>query len=174
MALTNFNERHGPAGAQQLGRWYSFTGFTAWYQLSILYFFWKEHHHKFQSFNIELQKRLQPLLYEIEKNNTPAIKQKMAVKISPAKKILLAIPAVVGYVFHWPLYFFIQRFAWKKASHNDHYDSILVGLLFILYPMYLLLINAVLLLLTKCWYLLSLIILAPFCAWSFVQVKKQF
>jgi 1-acyl-sn-glycerol-3-phosphate acyltransferase len=126
------------------------------------------------SFNAELQKRLQPLVYEIEKDNTPVIKQRMAVKISSVKKILLAAPAAAGYLFHWHLYYFIQRFAWKKASHNDHYDSILVGLLFIIYPTYLLLITAVLLLLTKCWYFLLLLFAAPFWAWSFVQVKKQF
>ncbi|MEO5685549.1 MAG: 1-acyl-sn-glycerol-3-phosphate acyltransferase [Chitinophagaceae bacterium] len=126
------------------------------------------------SFNTLLTQKLEPLVYEIEKNNKPAIKQKLGVKISSAKKILLTVPAAAGYIFHWPLYFFIQRFTWKKASHNDHYDSILVGLLFMLYPIYLLIITAVLLMLTKCLYLLSLIILAPFCAWSFVQVKKQF
>lgn len=126
------------------------------------------------AFNDRLKTALQPLLYEIEKNNTAGIKNKLSVKISPFKKIVLAIPAMAGYLFHWPVFFFIQRFAWKKASHNDHYDSLVVGFLFGLYPIYLLFTTAALLIITHCWLSLLFLVISPFCAWSFVQVKKQF
>ncbi|MEP6711443.1 MAG: 1-acyl-sn-glycerol-3-phosphate acyltransferase [Ferruginibacter sp.] len=126
------------------------------------------------SFNEQLQKALQPLVYEINKNDTAELKQKMGIPISPVRKILLFIPAVAGYLFHWPLYFFIQKYTWRKASHNDHYDSILIGLLFGIYPLYLLLAAVTLFIITECWWGFLLLLAAPFCAWSFVQVKKQF
>ena len=97
------------------------------------------------SFNKQLQNKLQPLVLEINKNNIRVLKQKLGVKVSFEKKILLSIPALAGYIFHWPLYFFVQKFTWKRASHNDHYDSILVGLLFGIYPLYLILISVMLL-----------------------------
>jgi hypothetical protein len=84
------------------------------------------------------------------------------------------LPAIAGYILHAPLYFPIQRFTWKKASHIDHYDSVLVGLLFILYPFYLLLAALVIhAFICGYWWLLVFVVL-PFCAWSFVQLKKQF
>ena len=126
------------------------------------------------SFNEQLQKALQPLVYEIEKNNTAAVKQKFVVKISSLKKILLCVPAAAGYLFDWPLYYFLQKYAWKKASHNDHYDSILVGLLFGCYILYLLLLTIILFIITKSWWSFLILGVAPFCAWSYVQLKKQF
>lgn len=127
-----------------------------------------------RAFNAVLNNKLQPLVYEIDKNNLEQVKQTLGFNISTARRIALSLPAVVGYMAHWPLYFFIQRFAFKVASHNDHYDSIIVGLLFLLYPFYLLFITGVVLFFTKCWYFLFLILVLPFCAFSFVQVKKQF
>ena len=125
-------------------------------------------------FNEHLQMALRPLVYEIDNNNAAALKQKIGVKISTLKKILLCLPAVIGYLFHWPLYFLLQKYAWKRASQNDHYDSILVGLLFVLYPLYLLLITALLLIVTKCWWSFLVLFVASFCAYSFVQLKRQF
>ncbi len=126
------------------------------------------------SFNEQLQNKLQPLVLEIHKNNTGVLKQKLGVTVSPVKKLLLSIPALAGYIFHWPLYFFVQKYAWKKASHNDHYDSILVGLLFGLYSLYLMLLSVTLFAYTRCLYSFLLLITAPFCAWCYIQIKRQF
>ncbi|MCP9752517.1 1-acyl-sn-glycerol-3-phosphate acyltransferase [Ferruginibacter sp. HRS2-29] len=126
------------------------------------------------SFNHKLWNELEPLVPEIEKSNEQEIKKKFAIPVSSIKKILLAIPAAAGYILHFPLFYPVQKFAYKKGGHIDHYDSLMVGILFLLYPFYLLLI-AIGVSLFTCgyWWLLTFAVL-PFCARSFVQVKKQF
>ncbi len=52
---------------------------------------------------------------------------------------MLFIPAVAGYLFHFPLYYLIDVSIKNKAS--DHYDSIMIGILFFLYPLYVLIIT---------------------------------
>ena len=125
-------------------------------------------------FNNILQKALQPLVYEINKNDTALIRKKFRVNVSFLKKLFLSVPAGVGYLFHWPLYFFVQKYAWNKACHNDHYDSILTGLLFGLYPFYLFLITVVFTAFLGSRWMFLILVIAPLCARSFVQLKKQF
>ena len=124
-------------------------------------------------FNEKLHTQLKQLVVEIDKNDAAAIKEKFEVAQPIIKKILLFIPAVLGRLIHFPLYYPLKKFSWKKAAHNDHYDSVLVGLLFVLYPLYLLLIA-----LLACWligwYGAIVFIVLPFLAWSYAQVKKQF
>jgi 1-acyl-sn-glycerol-3-phosphate acyltransferase len=126
------------------------------------------------SFNQKLLSELEPLVYEIDKNNQTKKEQIFAVPISKIKKIVLSIPAIVGYFIHWPLYYPAKKLALKHGSHTDHYDSILVGILFLSYPLYLFLTS----LLTYCllggFYWLSVFIILPFCGWSYMQLKKQF
>jgi 1-acyl-sn-glycerol-3-phosphate acyltransferase len=125
-------------------------------------------------FNEKLETRLQQLVIEIDKKDKAAIKEKFVVVQSSLKKIILAIPAAIGWLAHFPLYYPIKKFTWSRVKDNDHYDSVMMGLLFILYPFYLLL-AALLFHLFICgyWWLLGFIIL-PFCAWSYVQLKHQF
>lgn len=125
-------------------------------------------------FNKILKHELSGLVVHAGKTEHEKIRHQFAIKTPMVKRILLALPAIAGYILHAPLYFPIQRFTWKKASHIDHYDSVLVGLLFILYPFYLLLAALVIhAFICGYWWLLVFVVL-PFCAWSFVQLKKQF
>ena len=57
------------------------------------------------------------------------------------KKIVLFIPAVLGWLLHAPLYYPIKKIAWKSNTHKDHFDSMLIGFLFVAYPFYLLVIE---------------------------------
>lgn len=126
------------------------------------------------AFNNKLRSELEPLVIEIDKSNEREIKKRFAVVVSSLKKISLIIPAAAGYILHAPLYLPVRNFAFKKGGHNDHFDSLMVGILFLLYPFYLLLIAIGISLLTcGYWWLLTFAAL-PFCARSFVQVKKQF
>ena len=127
-----------------------------------------------QSFNTLLLAGLQPLVYEIEKNNVAILQQLFVFNISSLKKIVLAIPAAFGYIIHWPLYFPAKIITAKSSLYNDHYDSILVAILFLFYPVYLLLMCLLVYWFTGGWYWLLIFILMPFCAWSFLQLKKQF
>jgi 1-acyl-sn-glycerol-3-phosphate acyltransferase len=122
-------------------------------------------------FNYELQKRLQPLVIEIDKNNKTAIKKVFEVTLSSIKKIFLFIPSLLGWLLHAPLYYPLKKFAWIKTNHKDHFDSMLVGFLFIAYPFYLLVISLLVYLFIGGWWWLSVFIVPPFFAWSCLQLK---
>ena len=126
------------------------------------------------TFNQLLQQQLREAVIEID----PADKQKVirtfVVQQAPLKKLLLTLPALLGWLLHAPLYLPVKRFAWKKAGHNDHFDAVTTGLLFLFYPFYLLLLTLAALLITGSWYALLLFMVLPLCAWSYVQVKHQF
>jgi len=125
-------------------------------------------------FNNNLGNQLKELVIEKDASDKEGIRNTFEVKVPLLKKILLAVPAAAGWLVHAPLFFPIKKLTWPRTKHNDHYDSVIVGLLFLLYPVYLLLITGVAVWLTGshwCWLLL---IVLPFCARSYVQLKHQF
>jgi hypothetical protein len=125
-------------------------------------------------FNEKLKQELKNLVIEADTGDKKTIKAELGVKKTLLKKIALSIPAGIGYLSHALLYVPLQKLSWSKARHVDHYDSVLVGLLFILYPFYLLTITIITGILFN-WYWAGLVfLLLPFCAWSLVQLKKQF
>ena len=128
---------------------------------------------KHQEFNNLLQEQLEKLVFEIGKKDTEKQKEILSIKISLLKKIILALPAVLGYILHFPLYFPIKKYVWKRTFRNDHYDSVMTGILIFTYPIYLLLIVILLLLTPICWWSPLIFFIFPFTAWSYVQVKPQ-
>ncbi len=125
-------------------------------------------------FNEKLQQQLSEAVFEFEKNDHASIQKKFNYPVSLLKKWLLFLPAIAGWIFHSIFYIPLQKFAHRKSSHNDHYDSVLVGLLFVLYPIYLLLIGSLVWAWLGIGYALAVFIVLPFCAWSYVQIKAQF
>ncbi len=125
------------------------------------------------SFNEILFKALQPLVYEIDKKDVELLQQKMGAPVSTLQKILLALPAAIGWLLHMPLYFTAKTIAGKKAFHNDHFDSILFGIVFLSYPFYLLAVTIVASRIVGSGYWLWVVFL-PFTAWSCMMLKKQF
>jgi 1-acyl-sn-glycerol-3-phosphate acyltransferase len=125
-------------------------------------------------FNNKLQQQLKGLVIEADKDDLASLKKIFFVSMSPMKRILLSMPAVLGWLFHFILFLPLRKFSWDKAAHNDHYDSVLTGLLFIIYPLYLAIISLLVFLLFGGWYWASVFIILPFCARSYVQVKQQF
>lgn len=84
----------------------------------------------------------------------------------------LLIPAMIGKLVHAPLYYPIKSFVSKKTNGNEFYDSVLFGLLFFIYPIYLLLISLIVLFLTKHGLFVMLVfILLPILAWTAVRNK---
>jgi 1-acyl-sn-glycerol-3-phosphate acyltransferase len=126
------------------------------------------------TFSRLLQAELEQLVVQVHRHDRQQIKDKMGVRVPLAKKILLALPAALGWLVHAPLYLPLKRFALKKAAPFDHYDSVMMGLLFILYPFYTLLISALVFLITGNGWAWALLVLLPFCAWAYVQAKHQF
>jgi 1-acyl-sn-glycerol-3-phosphate acyltransferase len=124
-------------------------------------------------FNAALKAQLEKLVIQIKPKNVTIIKETFEIKVSPFKKIILFLPALLGYILHAPLYLPIQKFAHAKFGKIDHYDSVIVGLLFLLYPIYLFLFGIPLYFLISGWWWLSVFCLMPCMAWSYVQIKRQ-
>jgi 1-acyl-sn-glycerol-3-phosphate acyltransferase len=121
--------------------------------------------------NIEMQ--LKEMVYEIDIADKKKQAEIFKIPIATSLKILLAIPAAAGFITHCFLYWPVQAIVWKKSSHTGHFDSIVTGILFLVYPLYLLAWIIIGISFTGSWYWLLLLILFPFFAWSYVQLKKQ-
>ncbi|HEX2848236.1 MAG TPA: 1-acyl-sn-glycerol-3-phosphate acyltransferase [Chitinophagaceae bacterium] len=128
---------------------------------------------RIQAFNNELRQQLEQGVYEIPKNDLALQTKLLERRPSRLKQVLLAIPALAGCILHAPLYQPIKRYTLKKAAHNDHYDSILTALLFITYLPYLLLLSVLLYYFTHSLFSFFCLLLIPFSAWSYVQLKSQ-
>ena len=124
-------------------------------------------------FNNLLEQQLKQLVFEIDQNDLEKQKHLLEIKLSPVRKVLLFLPAIIGFVFHAPLYLPLKSFTWKRTKDNDHYDSVLTALLLVTYPIYLLLIVIVTFLFIKNWFVVLLLPALPFTAWSYVQLKPQ-
>lgn len=122
-------------------------------------------------FNANLHNQLKQLVIEIEDDDTVKREKIFFITVPLAKRILLFLPSAIGWVSHFPLYYTIVFIIRKKS--RDHYDSILVGLLFILYPFYLTAITLLAFYLTKNLFSFLLIVIIPFTAWAHLQLKKQ-
>jgi 1-acyl-sn-glycerol-3-phosphate acyltransferase len=126
-----------------------------------------------QAFNVKLQRELAQLVFEIPTGDKQIQEKKLQIKQSLAKKIILSIPAAIGFIVHLPLYLPVKNFIWKRTKHNDHYDSVMVALLLVIYPLYLLIIVLTLWFITSCWWVFLPLIILPFTAWAYVQLKEQ-
>ena len=125
------------------------------------------------SFNSKLKSELENLVFEIPAGNKELRREKLGVKISLAKRILLSLPALLGWLLHLPLFIPVKQFSRQKTKGTDHYDSVITGILLITYPLYLVFITVFLLLITCSWWFLLVLPVFPFTAWAFVQLKLQ-
>jgi len=122
-------------------------------------------------FNEKLNNELKNLVYEIDKNDSEKLENHFYIKPSLSKKILLFIPALIGFLINAPLYFIIHLIIKKRAL--DHYDSIMIGLLFFFYPLYFFTIATILFFVTGSSYSWLTLLFMPFTAWSYLQLKRQ-
>ena len=83
------------------------------------------------------------------------------------------MPSIAGWLLHAPLYYPLKKIIMKKTNDTDHFDSIIVGLLFFTYPLYVLMISVSLFLLSGQLNFFWLLLLFPFTAWTHLQLKKQ-
>ncbi|HMN25790.1 MAG TPA: hypothetical protein PKE38_14895, partial [Ignavibacteriaceae bacterium] len=86
-------------------------------------------------------------------------------------KAALAIPALLGWLIHLPLYVSALFLIQKRFAKSGHFDSILVGLLFFIYPLYHLLVFTLCFILTHSGWSFALFPLMPFCAWAWLQLR---
>lgn len=124
-------------------------------------------------FNQILEEELKKAVIEINSNDKVTLHKTFFVPVNALKKFLLSIPALIGLVTHAPLFFPAKKIVKRKAFNTGHYDSILAGMLFLSYPLYLLLLLIPSLVLLKSWWVLLLVPLLPFTAWAAIQLKPQ-
>ena len=125
-----------------------------------------------QEFNGILRSELQPLVFE----TSPGERDFKAIFYKPvsfSKKILLAIPALIGWLLHAPLYKPVKKMVRRILNSSDHYDSLVVSILFLVYPLFVVLLTFVSLVLTHHWSSLLLLALVPFAGWAHIQLKRQ-
>ena len=125
----------------------------------------------FLSFNSLLCNELSKLVVELDEKDKAAIHRQFHVAIPRWKKVILTIPAAIGYIIHAPLYYMVRAIVRKNA--NDHYDSILIGLLFFSYPVYIGIFSSILYWFTGFAGGLLPIIVMPLSAWSLLQMKRE-
>jgi 1-acyl-sn-glycerol-3-phosphate acyltransferase len=131
------------------------------------------HGRSIQSFNTSLLQQLQPFVFEIKKNNKEELHKVFYIPQPLLKKILLFIPSITGWLLHAPVYYPVKNFVLKNWRDADHYDSIVVGILFLGYPLYLILVCLLVFLFTHHWLSFLLVLAIPFCGWAYAQLKKQ-
>jgi len=126
-----------------------------------------------QAFNDKLRQQLNELVFEIPKTDKQKQKELLQARVSLLKRVVLFIPALIGWIIHAPLYLPIRTFTLKRTWNNDHYNSLMTSILLFSYPVYLLILTVIAFLVTKSWLVLMLLLLLPFTAWSYVQLKPQ-
>ena len=122
-------------------------------------------------FNEKLQQQLQELVYEIEPNNHEKLKKYFFINNSLFKKIILFIPNVIGCIIHFPLYYLIHYFIKNKA--RDHYDSLVVGLLFFAYPIYVWILTISVFFIAQNWNAFFLLLFIPVTLYCTLHFKKN-
>jgi len=126
-----------------------------------------------QAFNNQLQRQFENLVFEIPQTDRQKQKELLESKPALLERIVLFIPALTGWIIHAPLYLPVRTFTWKRTWNNDHFDSVMTGILLFAYPIYLLLLTLVVFFITKSWLVFWLLLLGPFTAWSYVRLKPQ-
>jgi len=122
------------------------------------------------AFNHQLAAQLRTLVYDIEASD----RKKLALTFCPEKnwlsKVLLALPGFVGMVLHAPLYRVVLRIT-DRIANNDHYDSVVIALLTLSYPLYWAMLTALAALWGSTPVTVAAFVLLPFTAWAYVQAK---
>ena len=131
------------------------------------------HGNAIRQFNETLNTQLSKYVFEIDSHDKAALHDAFYINQSPVKKILLFVPAAMGAIVHTPLFYFVKWLGNTLIKEEGHDDSKLIGFLFIFYPVFLLLLSGIVFYITGNWFSFSLLLVLPFTAWSYVQLKKQ-
>ena len=131
------------------------------------------HGNAIRQFNETLNAALGKYVFEIEASDKATLQNTFYVKQPFLKKILLFLPAITGLIIHAPLFFVIKWLANFLIKEEGHYDSKMIAFLFLLYPPFLLILSAIMFSITGNWVSFFLMLIFPFTAWSYVQLKNQ-
>lgn len=121
-------------------------------------------------FNLQLEAQLKNLVYELPLRSNKRHNDFFSIALNPLKLLVLLVPAAVGFLTHAPLYFFVKKLT-DRYCNNDHYDSVITALLMIGYLFYWPLLTVISAAITGTAGWVTTMVLLPFTAWAFVQVK---
>lgn len=109
----------------------------------------------------DLLGQLQQTLDATAKKEIAVFKQRSAYSW---KTMLISPFALAGWLLHAPFYYPIMRLAKQKTKNTVYYDSVLFGALFLLYPVYVIMLATLLIVLTKNTWCGLIIVAAPWLA----------
>lgn len=96
---------------------------------------------RLKAFNETLEEKLKELVFEIPVNDL-SLQKKYLVRKSPLGYRILLLPfAFIGFLIHLPLYIPVHGLVFFRYRNTGHKDSVALGILFLLYPLYLALIS---------------------------------
>lgn len=124
-------------------------------------------------FNNRLRTELEKGVYEINADDHAQLTKQLTVPVSGLKKMILFIPGCIGWLTNLLPFLFARRTAIRRLKEPGHYDSVVMGILLLIYPLYVLLLTVIALLITHSWWSLLFPFFALFTAWAWVQVKPQ-
>ncbi len=87
-------------------------------------------------------------------------------------KLLLAIPALLGFIGNYWIYHIFKRIALKKTKNTVFYDSILFGMLLLFYPLFIVLFSIVITILLNFKIGLFFFIIMPVSTWCYRLYKS--
>jgi 1-acyl-sn-glycerol-3-phosphate acyltransferase len=87
-------------------------------------------------------------------------------------KIILLVPAIIGFILHAALYFPVKRLVQHLTKDTVFYDSVLFGSLVILYPFYYIFINILAFSFTNILAFQIVVILMPLWLWLLTHYKR--
>ncbi|MBI3138574.1 MAG: 1-acyl-sn-glycerol-3-phosphate acyltransferase [Sphingobacteriales bacterium] len=125
-------------------------------------------------FNNRLRYELEKGVYEIPASDKNQLKEKLSVPVPAVMKVLLFFPGWLGWLINLAPFLVARRNAIRRPKEPGHYDALVMGILLLIYPVYVLLITLLLLFFTHSNWSFCFPLLALFTAWAYVQVKPQF
>lgn len=125
------------------------------------------------AFNQQLQNELQNLVFEIAATDKAEQKRKLSVSVPFYLQILLWLPAAIGLIINAPFYLLVRAFVKNRVKETGHFDSVMLGVLMLSYPIFVLLIGLILYLMTGYVYSVFSILIFPISAWAFAFLKKK-
>lgn len=124
------------------------------------------------TFNNKLEASLKELVYEIPEDDQQLLKKTFEANDKKFKKALLFFPAIIGFIVTAPLYFSAKMLTTKKWN-NDHFDSIMVGILFLAFPFYVILLSIIIGITVHPFFGFAAFLYIPLCALALLHFKKD-
>jgi 1-acyl-sn-glycerol-3-phosphate acyltransferase len=124
------------------------------------------------AFNATLENALLPAVYDFHAKDKKTAEEKFELKVPLIKKIVLFFPALAGALIISPLYFPVRELVRKKWN-NDHFDSIVVTMLFLIFPFYLLLLTTIGLIFLPAFWGLTIPIAVALSSLALLHVKQS-